>query len=595
LIRPIAALLAGVALGAGASPDPGALGAEMAKIAREEQLTGLVWAAVVPDAAPILGATGRKDASAAMEPGTRVHVGSVAKAVLAIGVLRLVTEGRLALDAPVAGLLPEVAFDNAWAKTHPVRVSHLLAHTAGIENARLSQVFSLRAHAHAPLGEALVLPLRVATAPGSRFSYSNVGYTLLGLVIEKVTRQRYEAWLDAQVLRPLGMDGSTFEYVTQAADARLAMGHFDRGVPQAAVPSFLRPAAQFTTTAADMAAFARFLMGDGRVDGRRLVDEALLARLATPEATDAAAAGLALGHGLALSGRDRNGALGACHAGTTVGFRAMLCIFPAEGKAYFYSANIDSESARYERLDAALVAALRPQLPPRAQARTTRGLAEWEGYYVPRSNGIVPFAYADTLFHAVRLQFAEGALRLRTPSGTRVLEPLGGALFRAGDRSVASHALVVSAKGTRVLETGVRSYEQMPAAALALLWSSLIAGLVGLAYLLGAGLFRLVRRRLVFSDALALPFAAILALAIPVPFFMTQPFLALGDPTPASVLLALATALLPAAMIVGLWRHVRRREHASAAHGLEALAMAAVLQWTFVLGLWGLMPVRLWT
>jgi CubicO group peptidase (beta-lactamase class C family) len=593
LIRGLAAaLLASLAGAAAASPQ--ALEAELARIVQEEQLTGLTWAVISPDGPTAVGAAGMKDASTAMHAGTRVHVGSVAKAVVAIGVLRLVTEGRLALDTPVAGLLPSVRFDNKWATTHPVRVSHLLAHSSGLENARLSQVFSLRARPDTPLNEALAQPLRLATPPGSRFSYSNVGYTLLGMVIEAVTRERYEAWLDAHVLRPLGMAESTFEFVTQAADARLAMGHFDGGVPQAAVPSFLRPAMQFTTTAADMATFARFLMGDGRAGGQPFVDASLLSRLAIPEGTDAAAAGLALGHGLALHGRDRNGALGACHSGTTVGFRAMLCIFPTDGKAYFYSANIDSEGASYERLDAALVRALSPQPPRRPPGRTTMGLAEWEGYYVPRSSGIVPFAYADTLFHAVKLEFADGALRVRSQSGTRMLEPLGGALFRAHDRNVPSHALVVAAEGTRVLETGVRSYEQFSATALALLWASLASGLLGLGYLAIAGALRLVRRRLSLSHALALPFAGIVALAIPIPLFMTQSFLALGDPTPATVSLAIATAFLPVASVVGLWRLARRRETGAESRAAEALAMAAVLQWTLVLAAWGLVPLRLW-
>ena len=127
-----------------------------------------------------------------------------------------------------------------------------------------------------------------------------------------------------------------------------------------------------------------------------------------------------------------------------------------------------------------------------------------------------------------------------------------------------------------------------------MLWASLAAGLLGLGYLGVVGALRLVRRRLVLSDAIALPFAAIVALAIPVPLFMTQSFLALGDATPASVALAIATAFLPMALAVGLWRLARRRELATATHAVEALAMAAVLQWTLVLAAWGLMPVRLW-
>lgn len=592
-------LLLAAGTAAAASPGAAALRAEMARIVRHEGLAGVVWATAAPDAPAAVGAAGAKDATsgAPMEAGTRVHVGSIAKVVVATGILRLATEGRVALDARVADLLPGLAFDNRWAATHPVRIEHLLAHTAGLENARLWQVFSLRPRPDTALREALALPLRVATPPGSRYSYSNVGYTLLGMVIEAVTGQRYEEYLDAHVLRPLRMADSTFEFVNQAgsgADPRLAMGHFDGGVPQPAVPSFLRPAGQFTTTAADMGALARFLMGDGRIDGTPFIDAALLARLARPEGTEAAAAGLALGHGLALAGRDRNGVLGHCHPGTTVGYRAMLCLFPGERKAYFYAANTDSETADYERLDATLVGALRLAGPPRPTAGAAPGLSEWDGFYVPRANGVVPFAYADTLFHAVRVRADGATLRVRSQSADRILEPLGGALFRAQGRNVASHAFFVSASGVRVLDTGVQSYERISPTALAALGTSLVAGVLGLGYLLVAGVVRLARRRLALTDPLLPPFAGIVALAVPVPFFMSQSFLELGDLTAASGLLAAVTALLPVAMAAGLALHVRRRGPGCTSQALEAIAMAAVLQWALVLAWWGLVPLRLW-
>ena len=595
-----AAALLGFGCGteAAAPPDASTLHAEMTRIARDEGLTGVVWAARTPDAS-ILGAAGTKHAvtPAPMQPDTKVHVGSVAKVVVAVGVLRLVTQGRLALDARLADVLPNLAIDNEWAAAHPVRVDHLLAHTAGLENARLWQVFSLRPRPDSPLREGLELPLRVATPPGSRFSYSNAGYTVLGMVIEAVTGQRYESYLDAHVLGPLGMASSTFEFTTQSgngAEPRLAMGHFDGGVPQAAVPSFLRPAGQFTTTAADMARLAAFLMGDGRLDAKAFIDAALLARLARPEGTEAAIAGLDLGHGLALAGRDRHGVRGDCHAGTTVGFRAMFCIFPGQGKAYFFAANIDSETADYERLNAALIAALRPEVPPRPASGVASGLPECEGFYVPRANGIAPFAYADTLFHAVRVSAAGANLHVRSQSAQRVLEPAGGGRFRATDRNVASHVLFVSSRGARVLDTGVQSYERMSPIIFAALWASLAAGLAGLAYLLVAGAARLARRRLARGDALLPPFAGILALAAPIPFFFLQPFLALGDLTLASGLLAAVTALLPVAMAAGLVRYFRRREPASPSQALEAIAMGATLQWTLVLAAWGLLPLRLW-
>ena len=143
----------------------------------------------------------------------------------------------------------------------------------GTDAAALAMPLSYLHHFHrAPQG------LRVRARPGSRYAYSNMGYGLLGMVIEKVTGQPYERYLDAQLLQPLGMADSTFTFVTQTgaqADPRLAMGYFEHGVAQPAVPQYLRPAAQFTTTAADMGKLAHFLMGDGKLQGKRFIDPAL--------------------------------------------------------------------------------------------------------------------------------------------------------------------------------------------------------------------------------------------------------------------------------------------------------------------------------
>lgn len=242
------------------SATPGALTlhADMERALDEEGLTGAVWATVTPDGSFAVGAAGFKNARTGerMTPDSRVHVGSVAKTLLAAGVLRLITEGRLALDTPVPQLLPAVEFQNRWAASDPIRVRHLLAHTAGLDNARVWQLFSLKPETATPLRDAFAGEpslLRVRTRPGSRYSYSNMGYTLLGMVIESVTGERYERYLDTHLLRPLSMHDSTFEFVSQSgihADTRLAMGHFEEGATQAAVPMYLRPAGQFTTTAA---------------------------------------------------------------------------------------------------------------------------------------------------------------------------------------------------------------------------------------------------------------------------------------------------------------------------------------------------------
>ena len=106
-----------------------------------ERLTGAAWMLLGDDGTIAVDAAGvRRVGGAALRPDDRFQVGSIAKTVIAAGVLRLVTQKRLSLDAPVASWLPEVALDNPWVPAHPVRLRHLLDHTAGLEDASLALV-----------------------------------------------------------------------------------------------------------------------------------------------------------------------------------------------------------------------------------------------------------------------------------------------------------------------------------------------------------------------------------------------------------------------------------------------------------------------
>lgn len=577
----------------------GALAKAVETSLHQEGLVGASWALVDGEATRV-GSAGARDARLGepLLPTHRVQVGSVTKTVLAAGVLRLATEGRVSLDAPLAELLPGIVLENAWSKDHPVRLRHLLDHTSGLDDARLWQVFGPSATPDAPLAESLGKDrsiLRVRYRPGARLSYSNVGYTLLGMVIEAVTGERYEAHLDAHLLRPLGMHDSTFRFRSQAgthADALLAMGHFEEGVAHSSVPTHVRPATQFTTTPADMAAFARFLMGDGEIDGKPFIAAGLLRAMGTPSTTESAAAGLVAGYGLGLGRRDRHGVVGYCHVGTTVGFRGNLCLFPAERKAFFVAFNADSEDANYEKFDALLVRALGVKvLTPAAASNPPPGIEGCSGLYVPMPVRMQSFAYLDFALNFATVRWDGARLNLAPFQGAaKSLVPAGGSLLRAEGQVTASHVLLARPGGPQAISDGFRTYERVSAWRIGPIWASLAAGLAGLVFVVVAGATRVARRRLAPADAMFFPFLASLALLVPAPLFLGQSLLQLGDVTAASISLAVVTAALPLAMAFGLWRWLFRRERNNA----EATAMAAVLQWTGVLAWWGLLPLRLW-
>lgn len=570
----------------------------------EEGLAGIAWTLLGESGDLTLGAAGLRDNPARINftIDTRFHVGSLTKTLLATGVLRLATQGLIELDAPASNYLPQLFFNNPWAETSKVTVRHLLDHTSGLNDAHIWQMFSERPEPDTPLIDAFPNPetqLRIRSSPGARFSYSNMGYALLGMIIEAVSGDRYEPYLDEHVLDPLGMRDSTFAFTTQEgkdADPMLAWGHVDDGSRYVASPIFLRPAGQFTTTAGDLARFAQFLMGDGVVSGRQFISKALMRSRGRPFGTEASNGGLEAGYSLGLGRRDRYDVVGYCHGGNIVGFVAMLCVFPDERKAFAYSVNTDSESADYGRLTKLFVSKLgiaEATKPPTVNPASD--ISQWHGRYILSPNRFQTFEYLDNVFGSIKIAAGGDFLTMTSlQQASRRLRPTGDYIFSSGDRSTSSHVFLRGEPGEYLVSDGFKTFEKVSSAYLAAHWLSVLLGLGGLAWLLLAGLIALLRYRSKMLQHPAAPaFVAILLLFVPIPFFMTQSFMALGDFTLASAVLASVTLLLPVGMIWTIMRSGKtwKSSWPGRIHGLTAIF---VLQWCAILIAADLLPLVLW-
>ena len=168
------------------------------------------------------GAVHAEHMSSVGEPVDRdtvFQVASLSKWITAWGVMALVEQGRLDLDAPVSRYLtrwalPETGFDNDG-----VTVRRLLSHTAGLTDglgyagfAPGSQAQTLEASLTqaADASPGASGRVQVGHPPGQRFKYSGGGYTLLQLLIEEVSGGTFEAYMQRAVFEPLGMNHSTF-------------------------------------------------------------------------------------------------------------------------------------------------------------------------------------------------------------------------------------------------------------------------------------------------------------------------------------------------------------------------------------------------
>jgi CubicO group peptidase (beta-lactamase class C family) len=165
-------------------------------------------------------------AGRAMRADTTMMAYSMSKTITAVAVLQLVESGRLGLEDHLAQHVPDQPYGPA------VTIRQLLSHTAGLPNPiPLRWVHAREGHAtfdeRAALAAVLRAHPRLAHRPGARYAYSNIGYWLLGRVLEEVTGRPFTDYVAEHVLARLDLPAAELSYAI-AAGERHAGGYLDR-------------------------------------------------------------------------------------------------------------------------------------------------------------------------------------------------------------------------------------------------------------------------------------------------------------------------------------------------------------------------------
>ena len=271
-------------------------------------------------------------ARAPVRPGTLFEIGSISKSFAAVALLQMLDEGRVDLQRPVVEYLPWLKLEQ---KHGAVTAHHLLSHTGGLPGAPL-------------LPESLSVGLETFFKPGEKFVYSNIGYLILGLLIEAIDRRPFADALAARVIKPLGMNDSS-PFISHALRPRMAVGYSpefeDRPFPlrgrlaEAAWIEVDTAAGGVASTAPDMVAYMRMLLNRGAAGTRRLVSEKSFELLTKP-VVKAPFRGeeASYTYGLWVS-QDRAGATRLRHTGGMVAFSSSLDVDLTNGVAAFASVN----------------------------------------------------------------------------------------------------------------------------------------------------------------------------------------------------------------------------------------------------------------
>ncbi len=272
---------------------------------------------------------------------TAYQAGSMSKAVAAVAALRLVEQGRLALDRNVNAELASWHIPRTvLTRRHAVTLRGLLSMTAGINVPgfvgyrpgatlpTLVQILDGSPPANSP-------PVRVIRTPGKSYGYSGGGYEIVQALIQDASHQPFAELVKELVLQPVGMNDSFFGQRPRTSGQQMATGHLSSG---AELPGGWRAMPEMAagglwSTPTDL---ARLLIGVSR--SYKGMDDPLLGQAMAREMLKQN--GGPYGLGAAVSGSGRSLVL--MKRGQNVGYQGYMLIFPVTGQGIVVMANSDN-------------------------------------------------------------------------------------------------------------------------------------------------------------------------------------------------------------------------------------------------------------
>jgi CubicO group peptidase (beta-lactamase class C family) len=192
----------------------------------EAHVPGTVYGIVRDGKLVVVEGLGTRDPATGkpVDADTRFRIASMSKAFTALAIMHLRDQGMISFDVPASRYVPEI---DGWklptTDSRPITISDLLHHTAGFVEDNpwgdRQQVLS------EPEFTALLRSgMQFANAPGVRMEYSNYGFALLGRIISNVTGKRYQDYIRDTIMRPLGMNATTYDVLADPPETR-AIGY----------------------------------------------------------------------------------------------------------------------------------------------------------------------------------------------------------------------------------------------------------------------------------------------------------------------------------------------------------------------------------
>lgn len=542
-----------------------------------------------------------RDTGRVVDDATIFRAGSISKSLTGIAAMMLVEQGLIGLDDVAVEAIPSLDLDNPWSRDDPVRLVHLLEHTAGFNDIAFHHY--LIEGGGMPLAEAVARfgPYISRWRPGTLTSYSNQGPIVAARMLEVAAGEPLEQFMRRRVTEPLAMRSAVWS-AAETPSTRLAASYRPDGVtPERFVDTPGWPSGGLNLTARDLARLPLLMLGRGTLDGVALLSPASVQRIESPRSSIAARAGLVHGYGLGNVAKPRGKVLFHGHDGSIDGFVSTFAYAPTLGAGYVIMANATSE-AIFEAADRIRGYLERGSTQPAIDPIDDAGGPEaWAGQYQVLTPRRALLAGLIGLTQWEGAHFDGGRLAFRGGVWSRV----GENLWQRSDSAV-PELVSLEIDGELRLDTATATYRRVPSIEM---WAKIavLAAFVGL-LVIGVPHAILVawtgwRGKLAERGGLAMrawPLAALYATAGVVVYtlllFQTGDLEFIGRPTPAAWGLFFWSAVAPLVVLLAWLAVLRRRPTAAWRARILAAAYASIAGIACVyLALHGWIGLRLWT
>ncbi|RZN82013.1 MAG: class A beta-lactamase-related serine hydrolase [Winogradskyella sp.] len=426
---------------------------------KRNNIPGISISIVKSDSIILVGGIGFADIEK-KEKVTKEHLfrqGSISKSFTALGLYKLLQDSPYNLNSTINKIDNSLPYTNKWESTNPVRISHLLEHTSGFEDFHLHAIYNNRDSVMPPVVDMVIdhrKSLNVRWKPGTRKAYSNPNYIVAGHLIEIISGNSYNKYINENILKPIGMTSSGF-YFKKPKNKVFANGYQRIGSSLNSIPFTTingGPAGDFCANSEDMARYLQFMLSRNT----KLFSKNEYDRFEIPETSIAAKKGLKFGYGLGNYSIWKKGYLFHGHNGQIDGFTSRYLYSRKADLGIAISMNRNGNDR--EIVDEILNHLLSDEKNNQSNVRITKTIPEslkqkFIGFYEFKSSKSKLLSFSDRMLAGLTLDFKDDKIITRTLLGKAkdTLYYSGNNKFYLNNEAVPSAILIETNLNQKVL------------------------------------------------------------------------------------------------------------------------------------------------